>query len=154
MEKPFLDARSAASIDLDLHSLSFTYQYLRILLSRSSSQMRMQCIDSSKQMLRLLEYMVSDFEEMYTGIAWQLLCNTFTPFLELFGEIVSNGKGGSEESQDALTAMEQLPVYLRKMSPRNSLAAKLERIAVIFVQHAKSVMHPQGTYASERYGLR
>ena len=112
----------------------------------------MQCIDSSKRMLRLLEYMVSDFEEMYTGIAWQLLCNTFTPFLELFGEIVSNGK--SEESQDALAAMEQLPVYLRKMSQRNSLAAKLERIAVVFVQHAKSVMQPEGTYASERYGLK
>lgn len=116
--------------------------------------MRTQCIDSSKQMLRLLEYMVSDFEELYIGIVWQLLCGPFTPFLELFGEIVSNGKGGSEENQDALAAMEQLPVYLRKMSSRNSLAAKLERIAVVFVQHAKSVMHPQGTYASERYGPR
>jgi hypothetical protein len=114
--------------------------------------MRTQCIESSKQMLRLLEYMVSDFEELYIGIVWQRLCGPFTPFLELFGEIVSNGKGGSEESQDALAAMEQLPVYLRKMSSCNSLAAKLERIAVVFVQHAKSVMHPQGTYVSERYG--
>lgn len=116
--------------------------------------MRTQCIDSSKQMLRLLEYMVSDFEEMYTGIVWQLLCGPFTPFLELFGEIISNGKGGPEESQDALAAMEVLPVFLRKMSSGNSLAAKLERIAVVFVQHARSVMHPQGTHASELCGSR
>ncbi|KAJ9605085.1 hypothetical protein H2200_010475 [Cladophialophora chaetospira] len=143
-EKPFLDARNAASIDLELHSLSFMYEYLRILLARSSSHMRTQCIESSKRMLHLLEHMVSESGELYNGIDWQLLCGSFTPFLELFGEIVSNGKGGSQETQDALAAMEQLPVFLGKMSSRNSLAAKLERIAVVFVQHAKSLMHPQG----------
>jgi hypothetical protein len=153
-EKPFLDASSAASIDLGLRTLSFQYQYLLILLARSSSRMRTQCIDSSKRMLLLLEHMVSDSEEPYNGIVWQLLCCPFTPFLALFGEILSNGMGESEENKEALAAMEQLPVYLGKMSLRNSLAAKLERIAVVFVQHARSVIYPQGTYVSERSGPR
>lgn len=143
MEKPFLDARDAASIDLDLHSLKFIYLYLRILLARASSQMRPQCIDFSKQMLHLLKHMVSDFEELYTGIAWNLICAPFTPFLELFGEIVLNGKGVSNENREALAAIEQLPVYLSKWRLRNSLAAKLERIAVTFVQHARSVLDPR-----------
>lgn len=99
-------------------------------------------------MLRLLEYMVGDSEEPYSGILWQLLCGPFTPFLELFGEIVSNGKGKSEENQEALIDLERLPVFLRKMSLRNSLAGKLERIAVVFVQHAKSVIQPDGRYSS------
>ena len=118
-EKPFLDASSAASIDLGLRNLSFTYEYLLILLTRSSSPLRTQCIDSSKRMLRLLENMVSDSEEPYNGMVWQLLCGPFTPFLTLFGEILSIGKGESEEKKEALAAMEQLPVFLGKMSLRN-----------------------------------
>ena len=153
-EKPFLDASSAASIDLGLRTISFSYQYLLILLARSSSRMRTQCIDSSKRMLRLLENMVSSSEEPYNGIVWQLICCPFTPFLVLFGEIISNGKGESEENKESLAAIEQLPVFLGKMSLRNSLAAKLECIAVVFVQHARSVIHPQGMCASERSGPR
>ncbi|KIX03811.1 uncharacterized protein Z518_07364 [Rhinocladiella mackenziei CBS 650.93] len=143
-EKPFLDANSAASIDLGLCSVSFQYEYLFILLARSSTRMRVQCIESSKRMLRLLENMVSDSEEPYGGIVWQLLCGPFTPFLDLFGELLSNGKGESKENKEALAAMEQLPVFLNKMSSRNSLAAKLGRIAVVLVHHARSVIRPQG----------
>lgn len=153
-EKPFLDGSSAASIDLGLRNVSFSYYYLLILLARSSSQMRTQCIDSSKRMLGLLENMVSDSEEPYNGIVWQLLCCPFTPFLALFGDILSNGKGETEDNKNTLAALEQLPVFLSKMSLRNSLAVKLERIAVVFVQHARSVIHPQGTCASDRSGPR
>lgn len=149
-EKPFLDANSAASIDLALRTVSFQYEYLFILLTRSSTRMRAQCIESSKRMLRLLENMISDSEEPYTSMVWHLLCSPFTPFLDLFGELLSNGKGESEENMEALAAMEQLPVFLGKMSSRNSLAAKLERIAVVLVQHARSVIHPQGMWVSKR----
>lgn len=130
--------------------MNFSYQYLLVLLARSSRRMRTQCIDSSKQILHLLKDMVSDSEEPYNGIVWQLLCCPFTPFLTLFGEILSNGKGESEENREHLAAIEQLPVFLRQMSLRNSLAAKLEAIAVVFVQHARSVIHPQGTCLFER----
>lgn len=153
-EKPFLDANSAASIDLGLRTVSFRYQYLLILLARSSSRMKTQCTDSSKTMLRLLENMVSDSEETYNGIVWQLLCCPFTPFLVLFGEILSNGNGESEENKEYLAAIEQLPIFLGKMSLRNSLAVKLERIAVVFVQHARSVVHTQGKCKHERFEHR
>lgn len=150
-EKPFLDANGAASIDLGLCSVSFQYEYLFILLARSSTRMRAQCIESSKRMLRLLEDMVSDSEESYNGMVWHLLCGPFTPFLDLFGELLSNGKGESEENKEALAAMEQLPVFLDRMSSRNSLAAKLQRIAVVLAQHARSVIHPQGMCGSEHF---
>jgi len=92
--------------------------------------------------------MVSDTEEVYNGIVWHLICCPFTPFLTLFGEILSKGidkdKGGDVE--EALEAMEELPGFLKRMALHNALAAKLERIAVVLMQHAKSVAHPQGTF--------
>lgn len=149
-EKPFLDANSATSIDRDLCSVSFHYEYLFILLARSSTGMRARRIESSKRMLHLLGSMASDSEEPYNGMVWHLLCGPFTPFLDLFGELLSNGKGDIEENKEALAAMEQLPVFLDKMSSRNSLAAKLERIAMVLVQHARSVIHPQGMCGPEQ----
>lgn len=154
MEKPFLDTSSAASIDLGLCNVSLQYEYLFILLARSSPPMKEQCIESSKRMLHLLENMVSNSEEPYNGIVWHLLCGPFTPFLYLFGELLSNGKGESEGGKEALDAMEQLPVFLNKMSSRNSLAAKLERIVVVLVEHARSVIHPQGMSRSKRFSPR
>ncbi|EXJ76360.1 uncharacterized protein A1O5_00868 [Cladophialophora psammophila CBS 110553] len=148
-EKPFLDANDAASIDLSLCSVGFQYQYLFILLARSSTRMRAQCIESSKRMLRLLQNMVPDSEGPSDGMAWHLLCGPFTPFLDLFGELISNGKGESEENKEALAAMENLPIFLGKMSSRSSLAAKLEQVAVVLVQHARYVIHPQGMQGSE-----
>lgn len=130
--------------------VTFQYHYLTILLARSSNRKKGRCIDSSKRMLHLLHNMVSDSEEPFNGIVWQLLCCPFTPFLTLFGEILSNGQAASAENIEALVAMEQLPIYLEKMSLRNSLAAKLERIAVVFVQHARSVVQSEGTNGSNQ----
>lgn len=142
-EKPFLDASSAASLDLGLSALCFHYHYLLILLGRSSSQMKAQCIDSSKKMLLLLDGMVSDSEEVYNGIIWHLICCPFTPFLTLFGEILSNGEGDSQGNRELVGILEQLPLFLGKMSLRNSLAAKLARVAEALVHHARSVVCPQ-----------
>lgn len=153
-EKPFLDARGSASIDLGLINRHYQYLYLSVLLTRVSGRMKAQCLDSSKIMLGLLERMVSDSEEPYNGIVWQLVCSPFTPFLMLFGDVVSNGDGGSWNNQEALTAMEHLPGFLAKMSVGNSLAAKLQRIATVFVQHARSVVHPQGTYRPEKLHVK
>lgn len=145
VERPFLEARSVASINIGLTNLCSTFHYLSILLARSSKRMRLRCIDSSKQMLHLLKDLVSDSEEPFNGIVWQLICGPFTPFLALFGEILSNGKGAIDENLDALAAMEQLPLFLKRMSERNSFAAKLERLAVVLLQHAKSVIQARGT---------
>ncbi|KIW99154.1 uncharacterized protein Z519_00817 [Cladophialophora bantiana CBS 173.52] len=151
-EKPFLNANNAASIDLSLCSVGFQYEYLFILLARSSTQMRAQCIESSKRMLRLLQNMVADSEAPSDGMAWHLLCGPFTPFLDLFGELISNGKGESDENKEALAAMENLPVFLGKMSPRSSLAAKLEQVALVLVQHARYVTHPRARRIGEEAG--
>ncbi|KIX98383.1 uncharacterized protein Z520_05684 [Fonsecaea multimorphosa CBS 102226] len=144
-EKPFLNAHDAASFDQALGSVNFQYEYLYILLARSSTRMRAQCTDSSKRMLQLLADMVSESEVPANGMVWHLLCAPFTPFLDLFGDLLSNDKGGSEENKEVLAAMEQLPVFLEKMSSRNSLAAKLKSVAVVLVQHARSVVnHEEG----------
>ena len=129
--------------------MEFQYQYLLVLLYKSPSRLTTLCIDSSKQMLHLLPEMVSESEEPYNGIVWQLLCCPFTPFLVLFGEILSSGKRVPEENKEALDAMERLPVYLKNMSLRNSLAVKLERIAIVLVQHARLVIQSQGTCPGE-----
>lgn len=72
---------------------------------------------------------------------WQLVCCPFTPMLILFRSILSRQKRGSKGNWEALAAMEQLPNYLKEMGPRNSLASALKKIAKIFVQHARSIVH-------------
>jgi hypothetical protein len=97
-------------------------------------------------MLHLLPDLVSDSEEVYNGIVWQLVCCPFTPFLALFGEILANKGPKLEADWQALAAMQELPTFLKKMGVRNSLAAKLEHIAVVIVRHAESAVHtPQCT---------
>jgi hypothetical protein len=149
-----LDASSAASIDLAFHILTFQYIYPIILLTRSSlsglDRTKTQCIDSSKQLLHLLENMVYDSEELYNSVVWQLICCPFTPFLTLFGEILSNASQPRHHqgSTTMLDAIERFPTFLSKMGVHNSLASKLERVAVVLVKHARSVVYPaEGEYA-------
>ncbi|EMC92685.1 hypothetical protein BAUCODRAFT_151097 [Baudoinia panamericana UAMH 10762] len=139
-EKPILDAQGVASIDLGLRSLRFQIDYIRVLLTRSSARLRGQCIEASKRMLNKLDELVSDSEEPFNGIVWQLVCCPFTPLLVCFGEVISSSQGVSNDNQAILQAMERLPPFLKKMSVRNSLAAKLERIAEVIVKHARSVV--------------
>lgn len=104
--------------------------------------MKDETIHSSKQMLHLLRQLVSDSQEVYNGIVWQLVCCPFTPFLTLFGEILANRGALPAEVDESLAAMRELPIFLQRMGIRNSLAARLEPIATVFVQHAESLVHP------------
>nr|POF12724.1 putative transcriptional regulatory protein c11d3.07c [Quercus suber] len=150
-EKPFLDAKACASIDLGIVHRRFQYYWLSLLVKQSSPRWKSQCTKLSKTMLSLLEQLISDSEEPYNGIVWHLVCSPFTPFFNLFGEILSNGQGGSKGNKEAFAAMELLPVFLEKMSVRNSLAAKLKSIATVFVQHARSVIYRQKVDAENQY---
>lgn len=108
--------------------------------------MKSETIQSAKEMLYQLRDLVSDSEEVYNGIVWQLVCCPFTPFLALFGEILANKGPKQQADWEALAAMQELPAFLKKMGVRNSLAAKLEHIAVAIVRHAESVvLTPQCT---------
>lgn len=97
-------------------------------------------------MLETLAGVVSDSQEIFNGIVWQLVCCPFTAFLVLFGEIISTLSDPSRHThnQELLASMELLPSFLQKMAVRNSLAGKLEKIAVVFVQHASSVLASKG----------
>jgi len=113
--------------------------------------MKAETTESAKEMLHLLRHLVSDSEEVYNGIVWQLVCCPFTPFLTLFGEILANKGPKLDADRQALAAMQELPVFLKKMGLRNTLAGKLERIAVVIVQHAESVVDtPQCKYEGFR----
>ncbi|KAG2174738.1 hypothetical protein INT43_005796 [Umbelopsis isabellina] len=121
-EKPFCDAKNAKSIDIALNSIEFHFLYLTILLTRSATHLREQCFDASTQMLNLLQTMAPESKDPYHPIIWQL------------------GKRTLNENKKALAAMERLPSYLKNLSWRNSLAASLEGIAGVFVQHARSAI--------------
>lgn len=139
------------SIDIGMVNFTFTYHYILVLLTKSSDseQVRYQCINSSKRMLYLLDDLVADPQEPNVGIICQLLCAPFTPFLELFGEIIMpNGtnKDRLEEKKEALNAIEKLPRFLGKMRATNEFARKLERIACVFVEHANCVTQAEGMW--------
>ena len=135
-EKPFLDHESIAGIDLGLRMVEYQREYFLVLLCRQSPNMRDQCFNSSIKMLHHLPHVVSDSEEPFNGIVWQLVCCPFTPFLLLFSAVVA----GHGRSAEFLAAMENLPSFLRKMAVRNSLASKLQGISEVITQHARSVV--------------
>jgi hypothetical protein len=145
-EEALLDVKGKTSVKLGLSTLEFNRHYLLVTIGRASSGMKAETTQSAKEMLYLLRDLVSDSEEVYNGIVWQLVCCPFTPFLVLFGEILANKGPKQEADWQALAAMQELPAFLRKMGVRNTLAAKLERIAVVIVRHAESVVYtPQRT---------
>jgi hypothetical protein len=141
-EKALLDAKALASVNLGLRTLEFNRHYLLVLLGRSSGKLEPETITHAKEMLYLLKYLVSDSEEVYNGIVWQLVCCPFTPFLALFGQILDNKGDMRRDNVEALTAMKELPVFLEAMGRRNTLAAKLTDVARIFVKHAEASVHP------------
>jgi hypothetical protein len=142
-----LDTKGIASVQLGLRTLEFNRHYLLVTLGRASSDMKVETTESAKQMLYLLKDLVSDSEEVYNGIVWQLVCCPFTPFLSLFGDLLANKGSKHDADWQALAAMKELPGFLKKMGLRNTLAAKLERIAEVIVQHAESVVNaPQCEY--------
>lgn len=148
-ESALLDAKGRASVDLGLRTLEFNRHYLLLILGRSSRNMKTETIRSAKEMLHLLTHLVSDSEEVYNGIVWQLVCCPFTPFLTLFGELLSNRGALHADREDALAAMRELPAFLSKMGLRNSLAKKLAGISSIILQHAESVVQAAaGTFTS------
>jgi hypothetical protein len=136
-----LDTKALASVKLGLHTLEFNRHYLLVLLGRSSGKLEPETISHAKEMLYLLKYLVSDSEEVYNGIVWQLVCCPFTPFLALFGQILDNKGAVRRDNVEALEAMKELPVFLEAMGRRNTLAAKLTDVARIFVKHAESSIH-------------
>ena len=143
-----LDAKGKTSVQLGLSTLKFNRHYLLVTICRTSSGMKAETTQSSKEMLHLLRDLVSDSEEVYNGIVWQLVCCPFIPFLSLFGDILANTGPNQDADWQALAAMQELPIFLNKMGVRNTLASKLERIAVVIVRHAESVVHsPQCEFA-------
>jgi hypothetical protein len=115
-------------------------------LGRSSGNLGPETISHAKEMLYLLKYLVSDSEEVYNGIVWQLVCCPFTPFLTLFGQILGKKDAIRGGDVEALAAMKELPVFLKNMGRRNTLAATLTDVVCTFVKHAESLLHrSQGT---------
>ncbi|KAK5119255.1 hypothetical protein LTR85_007869 [Meristemomyces frigidus] len=145
-EKPFLDAKSAANLDYGLKTMRFQFCFLSVLLILPCKELRDQSTRLSRQMLGSLDDMMwetEDGEEPHPGFVWQLIFCPLTPFLALFGGILSKGQADLEQNREALEAMEHLPPFLRKLSPRYPLATKLEAIAVKFVVHTRSILSRQ-----------
>lgn len=126
------------------------YLYLSILLTRTCPELRKDCILQSREMLCLLEDMVAHSEEVYNGIIWTLLCWPFTPFLILFGEVLTHGASNMQQARQSLEAMEHLPAFLSQMGKRNALARELEVTASTLLSHARSVVYPTASDQDER----
>ncbi|KAI7330557.1 hypothetical protein KC315_g5608 [Hortaea werneckii] len=146
VEKPFLSKTSVRSLELGLRTMRSGYLYLSILLTRTSPELRKDCILQSREMLCLLEDMVAHSEEVYNGIVWTLLCWPFTPFLTLFGEILTHGASNMREARQSLEAMKHLPAFLGQMGKRNALARQLEVTASTLLSHAQSVIYPPASH--------
>ncbi|KAK0264955.1 hypothetical protein LTR91_013956 [Friedmanniomyces endolithicus] len=145
-ETPLLDPAGARSLQIGLLYTRFQYYGAEIVLTRGSSQEATFCHNESLKMLRLLSDLVTDEEEPYIGVTWQMLYFPWAPFLVLFGSITSSERTGRTfENEQALEAMELLPTYFRNMSLRCVEARRLEKMAAATVQRARSVLYPEET---------
>ncbi|KAK0309865.1 hypothetical protein LTR01_004062 [Friedmanniomyces endolithicus] len=145
-ETPLLDPAGARSLQIGLLYTRFQYYGAEIVITRGSGQEETVCHDESLKMLRLLADLVSDGEEPYIGVTWQMLYFPWAPFLVLFGSITSSERTGRTfEKEQALEAMELLPTYFRNMSLRCVEARRLEKMAAATVQRARSVLYPEET---------
>ena len=125
-------------MDIGIKFVSFQYHYHCCVLLRSHTKWRHNCIEHSREALSLLADLVSDSNEVYNSVIWALLYCSFTPFFVLFGDVLSKGDGTTK--QLSLDAMEKLPAFMEKMSPRHSQAGKLYHISMSLVQQAKSIL--------------
>jgi hypothetical protein len=146
-ERPFLTAKTQYSMRMGITVLEFQYLNQKIQLIRSNSARKDECLTASKDLLRLLPDLVSDSNELYNGVVWQLLYHPFRPFFVLFGEMLSTET--CESSYQSLHAMEQLPSFLSKMVSRHPQAAKLHTLAEAFVEYAKKVCNSASTQPDE-----
>ncbi|KXS96659.1 hypothetical protein AC579_6328 [Pseudocercospora musae] len=147
VEKPFLAPDGIRAIDQGLETLRFHYRFLLILLCRCHRSLRGQCTEVSQDMLRSLEQLMSNTNEQYGALIWQLLHYPFFVFMALFGEILLTGKNQLQTNQKSLECMEHLPAFLNRFRRRTSLAVKMESVATRVIEQAKSWLNGQGDAA-------
>ncbi|KAF7185408.1 putative transcriptional regulatory protein C11D3.07c [Pseudocercospora fuligena] len=146
-EKPFLALDGIRAIDQGVETLRFHYRFLLILLCRCHKSLRGQCTEVSQDMLRSLENLMSNTNEQYGALIWQLLHYPFFVFMALFGEILVTGKTQLQTNQKSLECMEHLPAFLNQLRRRTPLAYKMESVATRVIEQARLWLDGQGDAA-------
>lgn len=146
-EKPLLTASGVEGVNTGLQVLRFHHLNLIVLLTASSQQTWVQCLDFSQEMLELLPLITVATDEVtdrYLGLLWQRLHCPLTAFGFLWGKLVVRQVADAQKRKRYLEAIEHVPLFLSKSQYRNPVIAKLQSITERFVQHATTVLASTG----------
>jgi len=130
------DQSEQDEIQLGINVLIFQYHHLMVFLTRADNNSKKTCLDSARAAISLLDKLVSNSEQVFNGIVWQLLYQPFTPYFVLFANIISNPT--SPNCFKDLQLLRQVVLYFLQMHNNHPSARKLERIAETFTRLAEA----------------
>ncbi|KAK2063312.1 hypothetical protein LY76DRAFT_563433 [Colletotrichum caudatum] len=156
-ERPFLGTAQLQEMSLGLNSTRFQYLHIVIILLKGDESFANLRLEAAREGLFLLPTVVSNWSSIYNGVIWHLLYYPFIPFFVVFENIIH-----SHASQSAVTVDQDLQLlatavsYFASMRGQMRLLAtlctRLERVASVFLQLAKSYLGRRALASDEGRG--
>ncbi|KZL67587.1 fungal specific transcription factor domain-containing protein [Colletotrichum tofieldiae] len=144
-ERQFLGTAQLKEMSLGLNSMRFQYLHIVIILFKGDDSYLNLRLEAAREALFLLPSIVSNWSSVYNGVIWHLLYYPFIPFFVVFENLVQN-----YTFQSAMTIDQDLKLlattvsYFASMRAQMRLLAtvcsRLERVAAVFLQLAKSYL--------------
>ncbi|TAQ85767.1 hypothetical protein B7494_g5913 [Chlorociboria aeruginascens] len=107
-----------------------------VYLTRSEKLYQSTCLKAARFAIFLLDRLVSNSNEVFNGIVWQLLYSPFMPYFVVFTNIISDPH--SSQCFDDLKLLRQVVLYFLQMDGNHKSACKMERVAETFISLAKA----------------
>ncbi|KAK2041079.1 hypothetical protein LZ31DRAFT_586737 [Colletotrichum somersetense] len=144
-ERPFLVTAQLQEMCLGLNSTRFQYLHIVIILLKGDESFANLRLEAAREALFLLPTVVSNWSSIYNGVIWNLLYYPFIPFFVVFENIIHNHASQSAVTIDRdLQLMATTVSYFASMRGQMRLLAtlciRLERVASVFLQLAKSYL--------------
>ncbi|KAH8594957.1 hypothetical protein B0O99DRAFT_167894 [Bisporella sp. PMI_857] len=124
------------AIELGANFLSFQYHHLMVYLTRSDKSKQDICLASAGSAISLLDKLVSDTTQIYSGIVWQLLYQPFMPYFVIFAKIISDPR--ADDCFVNLKLLQQVVLYFLRIHNNHQSAKRLEKVAETFTRLAEA----------------
>ncbi|KAK2000821.1 hypothetical protein LX36DRAFT_698676 [Colletotrichum falcatum] len=156
-ERHFVGDAHVREMTLGLNSMRFQYLHIVIILLKGDESFATLRLGSAREALFLLPTVVSNWSSVYNGVIWHLLYYPFIPFFVVFENLLHNHALQSAVAIDQdLKLLETTVSYFVSMRDQMRLLAtlcsRLERVAAVFLQLAKSYLGSRTAVSGESRG--
>ncbi|KAK2013629.1 hypothetical protein LZ32DRAFT_557688 [Colletotrichum eremochloae] len=153
-EKHFLGTAQLKEMSLGLSSMKFQYLHIVIILLKGDDSFSNLRLEAAREALFLLPTVVSNWSSVYNGVIWHLLYYPFIPFFVVFENLVHNHAFQSAVTIDhdlklLATTVSYFVSMRAQMRLLATLCTRLERVAAVFLQLAKSYLGRRTSVSDE-----